>query len=621
MKTGIFPFETFLDEYDVWEYHPMDQGGRLVQLQLVDSERDVDMVVALQRPGFFAPWGEPIQWDRLESTEVEKSVWLNRWYYLPSFARLYRVTGDRGYLDNLLGLLRRWTSGNPVPTDLPAYFRSHKYIWRDMQVAWRVQNLIWCYFLGQHGFTAMERQEMLDSIETHAAVLTAYFGDQALSFGNHQSHGALAMLHAAVLLPELPNADAMQVGALKILEHHLEAAFFTDGNSVELCPGYYPFIVANFRDACLLCTANGIPLSPRWKERLGQFHAFMSGVQQPDGTTPPINDSTEVPVRAQLRILGDMLGLPTEEQPSTASVRFSDSHQAVMRDSRGPSTSYLFLDAAAGMESAFHWHAGKLGFHYWHAGRPCLVDSGICNYDEPLRKAWYLTAEAHNTILVDGLGDRELATRHSPKHAEASSCLGDWQSTREYDLATMTSRAFLAATPPVSWMRQILMLKQRFVIVVDRLECAAAHDYRWLFHYTPTALRADASRKRLLTGFDDRNLMLMPFQPERFQRLDVVQRHINQRGRNMLAPVGDYAARAADMVAAFLLLPVSGTEFPNIDLQQTSDTRCVSLDIHIDGESIHVVIPDLRAIGGAANVKASGTTFAVSVEKRAGPET
>ena len=96
MKTGVFPFERFLREYDTWDFHPLDQGGRLVQLQVVGSEKDADIVTTLRRPDFFVPWGEPIQWDRLESTELEKSVWLNRWYYLPSFARLYWLTGGRG---------------------------------------------------------------------------------------------------------------------------------------------------------------------------------------------------------------------------------------------------------------------------------------------------------------------------------------------------------------------------------------------------------------------------------------------------------------------------------------------------------------------------------------------
>ena len=545
MKTGVFPFERYLREYDVWEFHPLDQGGRLVQLQLIGSEKDADIVAALRRPDFFAPWGEPIQWDRLESAEVEKSVWLNRWYFLPSFARLYWLTGERAYLDDLLKFFRRWTSDNPVPSDLPGYFASRRYNWRDMQVAWRTQNLIWCFFLGRSGFSESEQQELLGSVETHARVLTLYFGQQPLSAGNHQSHGALAMLHAALLLPDL--ADP----ALKILNHHLEAAFFADGNSVELCPGYYPFIAANFRNAYLLCSANGIALPARWRDRLAQCYRFMRDVQQPDGTMPPINDSSEMPARLSLRILGDMLEMEGDAKP-TGSVRFAESNQAIMRNE----ASYLFLDAA-GSSLPFHWHAGKLGFHYWHGDRPYLVDSGVCNYDERLRKEWYLTARAHNTILIDG----------TP--ADGVSRISEW----EHDHATMTTGG-----NGVHWKREILLLKRGGLIVMDSLQSAAVHDYTWLFHFVPTTLKTDAPNKRLLTGFADRNLCLAPFDPRLFSRMEIIQGHVNKGSRNVSAPVGHFSARASDLAMAFLILPTTGSEFPKIELEQLADGWVIRTD-------------------------------------------
>ena len=277
-----------------------------------------------------------------------------------------------------------------------------------MQLAWRAQNLIWCYFLGQDGFTWTERMELRGLIETHARVLLAYFGKQPLSVGNHQSHGALAMLHAGLLFPDMVDAAELRDKALEILEHHLEAAFFADGNSVELSPGYYPFITANFRDAYLLCQANGIALSHRWKERLAQFHNFMRQIQQPDGTMPPINDSTEVPIGLSLSILSEILGIQGGAQP-TGSVRFVDSDQAIMRDETDSAASYLFLDAGAGGAWPYHWHAGKLGFHYWHGGRPYLVDSGVCNYDEALRATWYLERRRTTPFSWMGLATPKLS--------------------------------------------------------------------------------------------------------------------------------------------------------------------------------------------------------------------
>jgi hypothetical protein len=585
MKTGVFPFERFLKKYDVWEFHPLDQGGRLVQLQLIGSEKDADIVAALRQTDFLAPWGEPIQWDRLESSELEKSVWLNRWYYLPSFARQYWLTEDRSFLDDLLKLFRQWISDNPVPTDLPKYFQSRKYNWRDMQVAWRTQNLVWCYFLGQDGFTEAEREELLDALEVHAGVLLAYFGNQPLSVGNHQSHGALAMLYAGLLFSDLTDAAELRDKALEILQHHLETGFFADGNSVELSPGYYPFISANFRDAYLLLQANGITPTRRWKERLTQFHGFMRQIQQPDGTTPPINDSTEVPVSVSLSILREILGLHNNAE-SAGSIQFVDSDQAVMRDKN----SYVFLDAGAGGGWPYHWHAGKLGFHYWHDGRPYLVDSGVCNYDESLRADWYLGAAAHNTILLDGLGDSDAAKRASGKNGSVGSSLSGWRSAPTYDIATMSSTAFESLESPVRWTRKVLLLKRRFLILVDHLQSADAHEYSWLFHFTPTVVRANNTRSRLLTGFDDRNLLLAPFGPQLFAPVEITQGHINQRGRDIPSPVGRFTARAADLMAVFLLLPVSAREFPTVDLQQTMDADSLSLRIHTKQEDVRLRI-------------------------------
>ena len=125
---------------------------------------------------------------------------------------------------------------------------------------------------------------------------------------------------------------------------------------------------------------------------------------------PPINDSSEVRLWPEYPcpFSAKILGIRGDTQP-TKSTRFVDSHpapsgHALMRGRRLPA-SYVFLDAGAGVAWPYHSHAGKLGFHYWHGGRPYLVDSGVCNYDEALRTTWYLSAPAHNTILVDGLGD------------------------------------------------------------------------------------------------------------------------------------------------------------------------------------------------------------------------
>jgi hypothetical protein len=271
IKTGRFPFFDFARQFNMWQHTPLDQGGRLIQLELVGSEKDADIVKAVRNPNFFAPWGDPIQWASLEGKQNEKSVWLNRWYVLPSFAREFYVSKDRRYLDDLLRLIRAWARDNPPPTDTSAYFKTKKYTWRDMQVAWRTRNLTLCYFLGGDGFTDAEKAELYEMIGENARVLHEYFGSEALIRNNHQSHGASAMLFAGVLFPELPIAQVLIADGMRVLEYHLENAFYADGNSVELCPGYYPFIASIFRDSMMICQANNLPIPKRSMERLSQF--------------------------------------------------------------------------------------------------------------------------------------------------------------------------------------------------------------------------------------------------------------------------------------------------------------------------------------------------------------
>ncbi len=574
IRTGVFPFYPYAARYDMWSLTPMDQGGRLIQLQVIGSERDEDVVKAIRSPRFFAPWGDPIRWDSLEKTEIERSVWLNRWYFLPCFARHYYLTKDKAYLREALTFIRKWAAENPVPTDLAGYFATRRYNWRDMQVAWRMQNLAWVYFLGKDGFTAAEQRELFELVATHAHVLLEYFGKQALHENNHQSHGATAMLFAALLFPDLPEAAALKERAFVILNHHLDHAFYDDGNSIELTPGYYPFFVSVFRDAYLLCRANDVPPPPRCEERLRQFYDFLGRAVQPDGHMPPINDSTESDPSATLRVLADQLGLPAP-YPAPGSHWFSASDQAVMRDASAATPAYAFLDA--GPKVLAHWHGGKLGFQLWCWDKAFLLDSGICNYDDPLRLSWYFKPQAHNTVLVDGAGDYDPTKTSPAKRPMAGSRIVKWESNDRYDWAVMRHEGFQDRTSPVTWVRHFIMLKGLGTLLVDQLESAGEHDYTWLFHLLPCSPVADA--KSVFTAFPEKNLLLLPASSEVLTGPILTDGNINRQGRNLTAPVAKFETHAAKCIQTYLFLPVAGPTPPSTRLSQTANGNTVTINL------------------------------------------
>jgi hypothetical protein len=577
---GSFPFYEYAARYDIWEYLPMDQGGRLVQLQLIGSEKDEDITRALRGKAFFKPWGNPIRWDALESTQMEKSVWLNRWYCLPSFARKYFLTGNRTYLDDLLKLFRSWTKANPVPGNLSKYFAGGKYIWRDMQVAWRTQNLIWCYFLGEQGFSTGEKAEIYEMIGIHAGVLNEFFGKSLLHRNNHQSHGAAAMFYAGVLFPDLPLADVLRERAIVILNHHLKSAFYPDGNSVELSPGYYPFIATVFRDVFLLCKANKIELPKLLRRRLLQFHNYLLAVSQPDGSMPPINDSSESDGAVSRTILRELLGL---KEATPVSHHFQNSSQAVMRDEN----TYLFIDA--GPQMLWHWHGGKMGFHLWYGGSPVLVDSGVCNYDEARRVNWYCTPEAHNTLMVDGSGDYRRGDIEFSKEPIAACRIVRWDSNEKYDWAAMVHDGF--ADRGVRWVRHIILIKGMLAIVVDEIISESVHDYVLPFHFPAGELKANRKQKSFRTMFAGQNVLVMPASADSFDAGDVSRGWINRRSKCLPAPVANYRVRKSSSVSAFCLFPVAGRKGSTARVQQIVQRKNIQISAIFQRKSIRVAIP------------------------------
>ncbi len=557
MKTGQFPFFDFARQFDVWQCTPLDQGGRLVQLELIGSETDADIVKAVRDPKFFAPWGNPIQWNVLESTRIETSCWLNRWYVLPSFARLFYVEKDRRYLDDLLRLLRAWARDNPPPTDTNAYFKTKKYTWRDMQVAWRTRNLAWCYFLGAEGFTEVERAELYGMISDNARVLHDYFGAEPMNRNNHQSHAASSMLYAGVLFPDLAIAKVLIEDAMRVLEHHIEFAFYPDGNSVELAPGYYPFITSIFRDALMICRANAVDLPKGIETRLNQCRDYLRVVQQPDGLMPPVNDSSQTVTTTLLKTLDMQLPL---KPLNIGSHYFESSGQAVMRDK----DQYLFADA--GPLILFHWHGGKMGFHLQSGGGPFIVDSGECNYERPNRVNWYCTPQAHNTLLIDGDGDYDRAKLKMDGRMSADCHIIDWQSTPAFDSLTMIHNGF-AVRADINWVRAICLIKDGFTLVVDQVFGPEPHDISLPFHFAPGDLQMADDRTCVWHGSHCTGELICADHSmlSRKQSSGLV----SQGSRDVDSPIVTFSAHSREIHSAFLLATYPNAARPSLSLEQT----------------------------------------------------
>lgn len=544
-----FPFYKYARQYNFGDYMPKDQGGKFVQMEILNTEDDALIVEKIRTGVLENTYDSPINWTKFEKTEIEKSVWINRLYFLPSFARMYYLTKDRKYISDMMKILSQWIDANPK---LPGSEKK-TFNWRDMQVAWRTIHLCWCYYLTEEALSQEEKNTIINLQKKHIEVLLSGFAKQKLNDFNHQSHGALAMLYIACLFPELDIEGQLKNNALRILTHHLHNAHYKDGGNVEQMFGYFPFQTAIFRDTYLLCKQNNIEMPQDLANSLDKMATYMSDFAQPDWTMPAINDSYEMDVLISLSILSDILKKDYTIKHKR-SILYPDTQIAVIKGENTPNKWYLIMNPAKRIGS--HAHAGRLALNLWYNNNPIFIDAGCCNYDKRIKNKWYRTSKAHNTILIDGIQDAESSSNvEYAKMRYTENKITDWRITEDYKFCQMTSYANDPTNNKVEWTRNIALIKDDFVLIYDHFKTEKKHDYNALFHLPPIKIQQNKKDKTINIYTND-TINILPIIPNKLKGIDISNEYVYIKGKDYMAPMLTYQYNhQGDFNTALLVIP------------------------------------------------------------------
>jgi hypothetical protein len=565
----IFPFFDYVEKYNIGDFNPKDQGGKFVQMELLGTEDD-NQITELIRNGLLTKtYGNNIGWTLYEKTEIEKSVWLNRFYFSPSFARMYYLTGDVSYVDDMMQVIIKWIDENPLQIDT---FKN-SYNWRDMQVAWRSINWSWCYFLTEKALSEEQKEKLLNALKEHGSILLKWFGDQPLNEFNHQSHGALAMLYLGVLFPSFEDAEKLKDMALKILAHHLQHAFYSDGGNVEQMFGYYPFEAHIFRDTYLLCIRNNVEMPSNLVSMLEKIGNFLAVVSQPDGTMPQVNDSYEMTTVPILTILNGILK-SDKNSNSSISQYFPDTQIAVINAKEQDNSWYLL--AYPGKTIGAHAHAGRLSFTAWYNNRPLFIDSGCCNYDNPLLVSWYRTSRAHNTVIIDGKSDEATSTNQLwVGKRTTQNRIVDWVENELYTFCRMTSPESESVNVSVKWSRSLAVVKNEFLIIHDCFETKDEHNYEVLFHFPQ--IQVSETSKKGLRLYENNPIAVIPATKKIVDSVVISEGLISKNGKNISAPIATYQfQKKGTLHSIFVVIPDTNSQ---IKIKQKNNSEGTAIKI------------------------------------------
>lgn len=571
LREGVFPFYKFVKQFSFGEFIPKDQGGKFVQMEILGTEEDETITKIINQEFINKYLGVPNDWSVFEKTELEKSVWFNRFYYLPPFARQFYLSKDKAHLTFIMELLKNWIKENPVTG-----ITKSKYNWFDMQVAWRSINLSWCYYLGKNGLSDSEKEAIYKLQGEHAKILMKDFGKKELNEFNHQSHGALAILYLAILFPSLPEAPELLETGIKIINHHTDKAFYEDGGNVEQMFGYYPFMTSVFRDAYLLLKSNNVGEPERILPLLKKMYNYLSVIAQPDKTVPAINDSYPETTENILLTLKEILGednLPIIPK----SCYLPNTQVCVIRSSSIEEKPwYIILNPAKLIGS--HSHAGRLAFNIWYNSNPILVDSGCCNYDNPLLVDWYRTSEAHNTVLIDGKSDFATSQRNVQWAAKrfTENKIEQFIDEREYQFCRMVSPESDETNSKVRWTRDVALLKDKYVVIHDCFETDGEHEYDTIFRFAEVNITPLDSKRGLIINSVDK-LVLIKINNRDLENLSIKSDYYSDKGKNIKTPTSVFKCRAAKTYHSTYLIKAVETDISAENIfaeQKIIDGKC-----------------------------------------------
>jgi hypothetical protein len=228
----------------------------------------------------------------------------------------------------------------------------------------------------------------------------------------------------------------------------------------------------------------------------------------PTGRLPPVQDGSEVDVRAPLEEAATLFPARADfrwyatggregRPPAATSYAFPYAGYYVMRSGWDPDARWLWFDG--GPFGYGHQHEDKLQIILAAYGRTFLVDPGNFTYDASRWRSHFVDSPSHNVVLVDGAPQRRRG-RPRPEYAITEPARAIWIAGPAFDYveATFDDPFGRDVDRAVRHTRAVVFIKPDVWVMLDRLEAldGRPHTYEALFH-ADLPVAADGLRLRI----------------------------------------------------------------------------------------------------------------------------
>ena len=377
-------------------------------------------------------------------------------------------TGNRAFAERGSEIAESWIQWNG---EAP-------YAWDDHAVAYRTTNLL--HLERACRSLSVELPDGFDSaLQQHGEWLAR---EKNFAAHNHGLMAAMALFHLGAWRPDLPRAEVWREKAVERIRTRIREDVSPQGVHLESSAFYHYFFLYLVDAAQRLLREHGVEVETETVEKMKRHLALLV---RPDGTLPRTGDTGG-------KKLTEDFGHPwisyalgrTGERPETDWAVCPTSGAAVFRDGWDKDSTHVAFQCGFGRRA--HKHADDLGF-VLYAGTDIFVGPGVFGYGDTRERAYVCSAQAHNTVTVDGRGYAVI-----PENIGKARIVGYGKRhvVGEHTMYGPRLRRTLVLVSPAT------------VLLMDEIESEESHSVEQIFNLAPGAeiLSLDDNAMRAVVG-------------------------------------------------------------------------------------------------------------------------
>jgi hypothetical protein len=342
-----------------------------------------------------------------DGSDIKVPWELSRCQHLPLLAAAWRLTGDRGYRDEIGRQLESWIDANP------AEFGPNWVI--AMEPAIRATNwLATLALLAPAPASEPWSRKALASLLQHGRFVRGHL-ERGPVRGNHYLANVVGLLMVSALFAGREGAGWLR-WSVDALEAELRHQVLPDGVDHEMSIPYHRLVTEMFvcgTQAADALAPGALPASHH--RRVMQMLMFTRDVTRPDGLAPSVGDSDDgrfLPLsdygadpRSHLHLFDQA---QVAYSPTTSSAAYRSAGFYVMRS---PSLYVLIRCGPTGAHGqGWHAHNDQLSLEIALGEQSLVVDPGSYVYTaDPDTRNRFRSTDFHSTISVDGAEQNELS--------------------------------------------------------------------------------------------------------------------------------------------------------------------------------------------------------------------